>query len=265
MNKKFYIDWDGRLYPLKKWIKSNFEKIEGYEFVEDDTTHIIQNKLIKLGWNSTYDETKNQQILHKEKGIEIVKSEINNKGFLISNKNSTEIINENELNNFIYHYEKTAELESIKMNLDYYLSSIRNLKSLGVINNKRDFTSQIGEWFVSKIVNGTISNNGIQKDWDIMVNDYKIQVKSHSKALTTSARWSDLKNYNENSDIDYLAILVFDESYKIQEFYFLEWTLAFKITRIQKQGRVINWSDLTNYRVNINNLHNNFLIKMFLP
>ena len=63
MNRKFFIEWDGRLYPLKKWIKSNFEKIEGYEFVEDDTTHIIQNKLIKLGWNSTYDNVNHWQVL----------------------------------------------------------------------------------------------------------------------------------------------------------------------------------------------------------
>lgn len=264
-NRKYKIEFEGKLNPLKKWMLENHQHINGYVYNELDITHTIENKLKQLGWNSIYDELNHWQILTKSENIfsndlKIIKNDSNS----IPNNSKNEVKNKvNELNNFISHHEKSIEFENIRMNLEYYLNAIKNLKSLGVIKNKRDFTSQIGEWFVSKIVNGNISENGIQKDWDLKVGDIKIQVKSHSKALSTSARWTDLKSYNKNSEIDYLAILVFDEQYKIQEFYFLNWEAAYERIRIQKHNSPINWSDLNEFRVDLNDLNDNYLIKMF--
>jgi hypothetical protein len=63
MNKKFYIDWDGRLYPLKKWIRENHQLINGYIYEQKDITHRIEDKLEQLGWNSIYYDVNHWQIL----------------------------------------------------------------------------------------------------------------------------------------------------------------------------------------------------------
>jgi len=267
MNRKFFIDWDGGRYPLLKWIRENHQLINGYVYVQKDTPQRIEFILKKIGWISIYDNVNHWQILTNNKPNQV--SNHLNSNEAISNprlkKSSVKLENKiNEFNNFISHHEKTPELEEIRKNIDLYLTSCEKLKSLGVITNRRDFTSQIGEWFISKTIKGKISSNGIQKDWDVIINDSKIQVKSHSKASTTSARWSSVKNYNENSEIDYFAILVFDVSYKIQEFYFLSWHNALNFIRVQKHDRIINWSDLNEFKVDLENLKDSFLIKMFL-
>ncbi len=63
MNKKFYIDWDGRLYPLTKWIRENHQLINGYIYEQKDITHRIGGKLEQLGWNSIYYDVNHWQIL----------------------------------------------------------------------------------------------------------------------------------------------------------------------------------------------------------
>ena len=267
MNKKYFIEWEGQLRPLKKWILQNNQLINGYVYNEKDITHRIEDKLEQLGWNSIYDDVNHWQVLTNNKpnqGLKHLNGNLETSNSRLKNSSVKLENNVNEFNNFISNYEKTPELEEIRKNLDLYLTSYEKLKSLGVITNRRDFTSQIGEWFVSNLTKGKISSNGIQKDWDLIINDSKIQVKSHSKASTTSARWSSVKNYNKNSEIDYLAILVFDVSYKIQDFYFLSWHNALNLIRVQKHDRIINWSDLNEYKVDLKSLKDSFLIKMFL-
>lgn len=168
----------------------------------------------------------------------------------------------NHINQFISkkdNYELSLEVNRY---LEMYLTSIENLKRLNVLSNRRDFTSQIGEWFISTLLNGKISENGIQKDWDIDINGLKIQVKSHSKSITTSARWSSLK-YNSDAEIDYLAIIVFDESYKINELYFIKWSDAYNLIKKQKHYNVLNWNDISKFKVDLNDIENE-IVKFFL-
>ncbi len=62
-NKKYYIEFEGKLNPLKKWMLENHQHINGYVYNELDITHTIENKLKQLGWNSIYDELNHWQIL----------------------------------------------------------------------------------------------------------------------------------------------------------------------------------------------------------
>jgi hypothetical protein len=52
MSRKFYIDpvSDGNIYPLKKWIRNNFNLIDGFVFSATDITHRIVAKLEALAW-----------------------------------------------------------------------------------------------------------------------------------------------------------------------------------------------------------------------
>jgi hypothetical protein len=63
MNKKYFIEWEGQLRPLKKWILQNNQLINGYVYNEKDITHRIEDKLEQLGWNSIYDDVNHWQIL----------------------------------------------------------------------------------------------------------------------------------------------------------------------------------------------------------
>jgi hypothetical protein len=55
INKKYLIEWEGQLSPLKKWISINHNLISGYVYKKDDITHRIEDKLKQLEWNSSYD------------------------------------------------------------------------------------------------------------------------------------------------------------------------------------------------------------------
>jgi hypothetical protein len=86
------------------------------------------------------------------------------------------------------------DYKDIRILLTNYFKAANTLKHAGLTRNKKDFTSQIGEWLVCEIYNGTIATSGIQKGWDLMVGNKKTQVKTHSKATTNTARWTAIKH-----------------------------------------------------------------------
>ena len=50
-----------------------------------------------------------------------------------------------------------------------YINSLKELGELGIATSKKDFTSQIGEWFVSELYDGHRAESANQKDWDIKI------------------------------------------------------------------------------------------------
>lgn len=55
----YYIHFDNHNFPLKKWVRENYNLIDGYVYIENDTTNQIVAKFVKLGWiNNTVDGTK---------------------------------------------------------------------------------------------------------------------------------------------------------------------------------------------------------------
>lgn len=63
-----------------------------------------------------------------------------------------------------------------------YFNALEALYENGILLNKKDFTGQLGEWFVETIYDGERAKSGNEKGWDIKVADKYIQVKTHSKA-----------------------------------------------------------------------------------
>jgi hypothetical protein len=155
-----------------------------------------------------------------------------------------------------------ADYSQIGQVLKMHLTSLRDLERLGVTTNKKDFTSQIGEWFVSELYDGQRATSGIQKDWDIMVGEKYIQVKTHSKAATTTARWTAVK-YNEEAKIDEIITVVFTPDYKLREFYKTPWTEALKLIRRQKDRDVLNWDDQIRFKISIEKLPKQDLVSLF--
>lgn len=154
------------------------------------------------------------------------------------------------------------EYHNIKKALNNYLTSLKELDRLGVTTNKKDFTSQIGEWFVSELFGGQRADSGIQQYWDIKLNDKYIQVKTHSKASTNTARWSIVK-YDKNAIIDELVTVVFTPDYKLKEFYKTPWKEALKLIRRQKKRDVIYWDDQNQFSISINDLPKQKLVSLF--
>jgi hypothetical protein len=245
----YYIHFDNHNFPLKKWVRENHNLIDGYVYIENDTTNQIVAKFVKLGWN-----------LNQENGI-----------MLISNLNSMiqveevklEINTAPEFEQLLVKSEYSKNFSEEEKYLKMYLESMQKLIELNVLNTRRDFTSQIGEWLICNLFGGMQSNNGIQKDWDILINEKKIQVKAHSKSITTTARWTEIK-YNENSDLDYLAIIIFDTSYVIKEFYFARWLDCLKFIKKQKHRNVINWNDLKKFKIDLSQHRKIEVLKLFM-
>jgi hypothetical protein len=150
----------------------------------------------------------------------------------------------------------------IQTALNDYLTSFKKLQELGVTTNKKDFTSQIGEWFVSELFDGQRAESGVQKDWDLKIKDKFIQVKTHSKAPKTTARWTAIK-YDKNAKIDELITVIFTADYKLREFYKTPWNEALKLIKRQKNRDVIYWDDQKQFEIKLADLPKPNLISLF--
>ena len=151
--------------------------------------------------------------------------------------------------------------------LKKFFTALDELREHKILINNKDFTGQIGEWLVEMIYDGKRSTNGIEKGWDVKVKNENIQVKTHAKADTNKSRFSAIKNDYENVQIDTLIIIVFSPNYKLKEFYKIPWKIAekfMKITGGKSPRNEINWSKVKNYKIKIEELPNQEIIKLFV-
>ena len=152
----------------------------------------------------------------------------------------------------------------IHQHLKSYIEISANLKSVGILRNKKDFTSQVGEWLVSELYDGTFAESSTQKDWDIKVgNDFFIQVKAHAKAIDNPNRWTEIK-YGSDAKISELIIIVFTHDYKLKEFYKLPWKIAQTKISEDKTRRLIRWNHISEFKVEFKSLPKQNLVKLFL-
>jgi hypothetical protein len=150
----------------------------------------------------------------------------------------------------------------IKNQLKIFFKTLKELKNLGVTPNSKDFTSQLGEWLVMEIFNGERAQSGIQKNWDGIVEGKKYQVKSHAKSESNKNNWSYV-NYDHDADIDFIVIIIFSPEYKLMDFYKISWKECLTLIRLRKYGKVINWRNLKNYKINLNELNNQEIVLIF--
>lgn len=151
----------------------------------------------------------------------------------------------------------------LQQTLKDFLISWSKLKELGVLNTKKDFTSQIGEFLVANIYNAKLAKSTIQKDWDMIFPDgSKVQVKSHAKASTNSNKWTEVQ-YDSNAEIDIFVIVVFTEDYKISRFYKVPFLELWKQSTQDKSRRLVRWNHLQQYEIETKDLPNQKLINLF--
>lgn len=152
--------------------------------------------------------------------------------------------------------------EKLKVAFENYFKAINELNALGITQNKKDFTSQLGEWFVERLYDGKRSENGIEKYWDIDSSLGKIQVKTHAKASSTKARWSAIK-YDVDSNVDYVVIIVFAEDFKLREFYKVPWKECLDLIRRNKDRDVLMWDHLKKFSIEIDHLPKQEIVELF--
>ena len=147
---------------------------------------------------------------------------------------------------------------------EMYFESLDKLKELGVIKNQKDFTSQLGEWVASVIYKGKLAQSGKQKDWDLQVGEEFYQIEAHAKSSTTKRKDTDFK-YTEESSINYLVIIVFDENYKIEKIYKIPFNEAYNLVDRTKKELVIKWSSLDrDFSENLDDIYEqNEILKFF--
>lgn len=150
----------------------------------------------------------------------------------------------------------------IDLSIKNYLTSLGELQRYGILQNKKDFTSQIGEWLVYKLYGGQRAESAIQKNWDIKLGDKFIQVKTHSKASTNKNRWTSITPAAD-TDIHELITVIFTPDYKLREFYKTPWTEALKLIRIHKYRSVIHWDHQKQFQINIDELPNQNILSIF--
>lgn len=146
-----------------------------------------------------------------------------------------------------------------------YIKAMKILREEQILLNKKDFTGQIGEWLVEQIYEGKRSNNGIQKGWDILIGNLKIQVKTHSKAISNKAKFTQL-NLDTCTEADEIIIIVFTEDYKLRAFYKFPICIAIKHSKVRGKKRPkteINWSSLEEFRIEPSKLPKQEIIGLF--
>lgn len=157
------------------------------------------------------------------------------------------------------------KFNSKKIALKNFFEAMDILRDENILINKKDFTCQIGEWLVEMIYNGKRSKNGIEKGWDVEVENKFIQVKTHSKADTNTNRWSRIDK-DFDVQIDILIIIIFSQDYKLREFYHIPWIEAIKYIKLRgkmKPSNELNWSSIKNYKIEIDHLPNQEIISFF--
>lgn len=154
------------------------------------------------------------------------------------------------------------KINNLKTAIQNYFQSLTRLKELGVITNKKDFASQIGEWLVEEVYSGRRTESGIQKHWDIESSIGKIQVKTHSKSTTTTARWSAIR-YDVDAEVDFVVVVVFSEDYRLIEFYQVPWKSCLNLIRRNKDRDVLMWDHIKDFKLEISQLRNQEIISIF--
>jgi hypothetical protein len=150
--------------------------------------------------------------------------------------------------------------------LKAFLEAMKTLRDEGILINKKDFTGQIGEWFVEMLYNGNRATSGIQKGWDVDVNGKHIQVKAHSKAETNKTSFSALDK-ESTERIDELIIVVFTFDYKLKAFYKVPWEIACQ--KIKLKGKKtprneITWNSIKDYKIDKVNLPRQEIVSLFI-
>lgn len=155
--------------------------------------------------------------------------------------------------------------QSKKEALEDFSKAMKTLRDEGILTNKKDFTCQIGEWLVEMLFDGKRANSAIQKGWDVDVKGKHVQVKSHAKAETNAARFTEVVK-NSTERIDELIIVVFTFDYKLKVFYQVPWEDAFpniKLRGKKKPRDVINWSSIKNFKIETEKLPHPEIISLF--
>lgn len=173
MNKKYYIQCEGQLIPLKKWIKENHQLIIGYVYDQKDITHRIEDKLEKLGWISIYDDDNHRQILTNNKPNQVLKHLNGNLETSNSRLKDSSVKLENKINEF--NNLRTNMLNSInqffqsiiKQPIELYSEAgLQHELALFLRNNFPDFNVRL-EYPTTRIYSPTPSF--VKKEIDIYI------------------------------------------------------------------------------------------------
>jgi len=82
------------------------------------------------------------------------------------------------------------------------------------------------------------------------------------KATTNSNRKTYL-NYQEFCDIDELVLVIFSQTYELRETYRAPWSEVYKKVRFNKPGNEVYWKDLNEFKLDLNSLPNQNVLKLF--
>jgi hypothetical protein len=230
MGKKFSVihlnNYEVIKTPLKKWWKLN-------RGTTSDITHKLYFNLLSDGWKS---EMCGNEVLLFSPEVENTESVEINKAYIIT---------DSQVDETNVTIQKMNDFERIEDIFSDFIKTYNKLKENGVLRNQKDITGQLGEWVASKIYEAKISNNGINKDWDLKDADGKLyQVKSHAKSSSTSAKWSKV-DYSSDAKIDYIVIVVFDQNYVLNDIYRVPFTEA---VNKRTYNLILNWSQISDFK-----------------
>ena len=133
------------------------------------------------------------------------------------------------------------------------------LRKLNVIRSER-FVGELGEWFVCEIY-GALRPNLKCKYWNLMLGMHRIQVKAHGNGDCDIFRHTMFEKYTED-DFDELIIVIFTKEFKLQELYKLPAKEAIS-KAAGKKLPAIAWNDISDYKIRLQDLPNQDLVKLF--
>lgn len=148
----------------------------------------------------------------------------------------------------------------IRAAIDSITSGKRTLFELGAIRSER-LTGEIGEYYVSEILNAQRAGTSSQKGYDLLLDGKKVQVKAHAKGEGNGARWTEFK-YSQG-DFDILVIIVMSQDFLISEFYQIPAESVFARINEKKKQRVVDWDNFTDFKIDLLKLPNEAAVRAF--
>ncbi len=116
------------------------------------------------------------------------------------------------------------------------------LKEAEIILHEKPLHVELAEWIASEYYGGVRSVSSSKKAWDVeLPTGERIQVKSHSKASSTTAECTTLSKHSQG--VTYLFIVLFSLDLYIKEIFFIDIIEAEKMSNVKRE---ITWGKLRN-------------------
>lgn len=125
-------------------------------------------------------------------------------------------------------------------------NGMEKLRRLRVIRSQK-VVGDLGEWVVAQVFDGELATSKGNRNWDILAEGERIQVKAHAKAPDNSTRWTGFPKAPRGYDA--MVVVVFSPAFRVLELYKVPAEDVGRLLRTSGNKLRLHWDDLGAWRV----------------